>query len=371
MLAAARFGDEISHTKQRSGLLKGMLIGALIVGAVALTVVTAGIAAPGAAVVVGAVLTGAAVGGSIGQHVGMENLEPKGAINKAATTVFVNSRATPAARSCVDTALCQDHTLHPIMSGAATVYVEGFPFARVTDIGFCSFKISKGSPNVFVSEPTAACPGYENIIPEVEPWLQNLHLATGLIGSFLLGLGPLGWAGSAMTTGLGFGGSILGSRIGGALFGKWGAIGGGILGGFLGGGLGVGISRGLGRAGISGFNPATMSPRATLGSSTSRNYKETFFEANPGTRGEVVVHHAVEQQVLRRYPGVVSESQMHSLENLRGIPRSINSDIHLSQIRRSWNEFYRNNSNPTQAQILEHATRIDDQFGHLFNPPIR
>ena len=29
------------------------------------------------------------------------------------------------------------------------------------------FKIGKGSPNVFVSEPTAACPGYENIVPEV------------------------------------------------------------------------------------------------------------------------------------------------------------------------------------------------------------
>jgi hypothetical protein len=120
-----------------------------------------------------------------------------------------------------------------------------------------------------------------------------------------------------------------------------------------------------------GLRPVPPPPRATLGTSTSNNYKETFFTANSGTRGNVVVHHAVEQQVLRRYPGVVTQSQMHSLENLRGIPNNLNNTVHLSQIRRSWNEFYRNNPSPTQAQILDHATAIDNQFGHLFNPPIR
>ncbi len=69
---------------------------------------------------------------------------------------------------------------------------------------------------------------------------------------------------------------------------------------------------------------------ATLGTSISTNYKTTFFSAHPSLEGKVVVHHAVEQQVLTRYPGVVSESQMHSIENLRGIPKNINSDIHLS-----------------------------------------
>ncbi len=110
---------------------------------------------------------------------------------------------------------------------------------------------------------------------------------------------------------------------------------------------------------------------ARLGTSVSNDYRATFFAANPGLEGRVVVHHAVEQQTLTRFPGVISESELHSLENLRGIPVEINSDVHLSQIRKSWNQFYRLNSNPTQEQLLEQATKIDNQFGHLFLPPVR
>jgi len=110
--------------------------------------------------------------------------------------------------------------------------------------------------------------------------------------------------------------------------------------------------------------------KATFGSSTSTDYKGTFFEANPSLDGTVVVHHAVEQQVLNRYPGVVNESEMHSLENLRGIPKEINSDVHLSAIRKEWNQFYRNTQNPTQQQLLDKATEIDMKFGSNFNPPV-
>lgn len=120
--------------------------------------------------------------------------------------------------------------------------------------------------------------------------------------------------------------------------------------------------------------PAAASPgqRARFGTSTSTDYKRTFFTAHPGTEGDVVVHHAVEQQTLRRYPGVVSESEMHSLDNLRGIPKGeINNRVHLSQIRKEWNRFYKANPSPTQDQLLDFATKIDDKFGHLFNPPIR
>ena len=55
---------------------------------------------------------------------------------------------------------------------------------------------------------------------------------------------------------------------------------------------------------------------ATLGFSTSNNYKKTFFTAYPELEGQVVVHHAVEQQVLTRY-NIFSKSEIHSLENLR------------------------------------------------------
>ncbi len=36
---------------------------------------------------------------------------------------------------------------------------------------------------------------------------------------------------------------------------------------------------------------------------------------------DLVIHHAVEQQVMRRYPpGLFDRYELHSIENLRGIP---------------------------------------------------
>ncbi|MFI9355122.1 RHS repeat-associated core domain-containing protein [Streptomyces lydicus] len=111
---------------------------------------------------------------------------------------------------------------------------------------------------------------------------------------------------------------------------------------------------------------------ASVGHAASHNYKKNFFEAHPELKGQVVVHHAIEQQVLRRYPGLFSPSEMHSLENLRGIPKGdINSRIHLSEIRVSWNEFYNSHPSPTRQQVLDHATRVDDSLGHWFNPRVR
>ena len=90
---------------------------------------------------------------------------------------------------------------------------------------------------------------------------------------------------------------------------------------------------------------------------------------------KVVRHHAVEQQVLTRYPKVVTRKEMHSMANLRGIPKDKNSDIHLSKIRREWNKFYKKFESqgkfPTKDELLQKATEIDDKYGHLFDPPIR
>jgi hypothetical protein len=75
--------------------------------------------------------------------------------------------------------------------------------------------------------------------------------------------------------------------------------------------------------------------------------------------------------VQKRYPGLVSDSELHSLENLRGIPKDVNSDIHLSKIRKEWNKFYRENPKPTQQQLLDKATEIDIKYGSQFNPPAK
>ncbi len=111
--------------------------------------------------------------------------------------------------------------------------------------------------------------------------------------------------------------------------------------------------------------------KAFFSVSTSNQYRETFFEAFPYLRGLVWVHHAIEQQVLKRYPGVITQSELNSLANLRGIPNEINSDVHLSQIRILWNNFYNTHATATKQQLLDYATQIDNMFGSQFNPPIR
>ena len=99
----------------------------------------------------------------------------------------------------------------------------------------------------------------------------------------------------------------------------------------------------------------------------------TFARAYPDIdMSTVVVHHAVERNVLNRYRGLFEEYELHSIENLRGIPNDVNAEIHLSAIRKSWDEFQRTFSRlgrmPTKQEVLDHATHIDDLYGHLFTP---
>ncbi|MDX8514925.1 hypothetical protein [Mesorhizobium captivum] len=102
----------------------------------------------------------------------------------------------------------------------------------------------------------------------------------------------------------------------------------------------------------------------------SKNYRKTFFREYPELIGLVFIHHRIEQKVLKRYIGIISEEMMHSLENLRGIPKELNSVLHLSIIRREWDAFYRQNPTTTLQKLLEKADEIDQKYGHLFNPPI-
>jgi RHS repeat-associated protein len=104
------------------------------------------------------------------------------------------------------------------------------------------------------------------------------------------------------------------------------------------------------------------------------DYRAVFFAAHPELEGKVIVHHAIEQQVLKEFPGVMTEAEIHSLENLRGIPKSINSDVHLSQIRIEWNRFYepfrKAGTAPSKSQLLQKASEIDRKYGSMFVPPV-
>jgi hypothetical protein len=121
---------------------------------------------------------------------------------------------------------------------------------------------------------------------------------------------------------------------------------------------------------VVGCSVAAESAGATLGGSTRLDYAKTFFEVNPGLKGDVVVHHAIPQRAMKLYPDAITSSELHSLENLRGIPKEINTELHIKQINREWDQFYRQNATATQQQLLNKATEIDIKYGTRFNPPV-
>ncbi|WP_234485126.1 S-layer homology domain-containing protein [Bacillus cereus] len=102
----------------------------------------------------------------------------------------------------------------------------------------------------------------------------------------------------------------------------------------------------------------------------SKNYRKTFFDQYPELKGNVVVHHAVEQQVLKKYPNLFTEAEIHDIQNLRGIPKEINNEIHLSKIRKDWNEFYKSNPNPTKKEVIDYMIELDKRYGDKFTPPV-
>jgi hypothetical protein len=114
--------------------------------------------------------------------------------------------------------------------------------------------------------------------------------------------------------------------------------------------------------------PPLKSTVSSFGNAPNDRYREVFFERYPDLKGLVKVHHAVEQQTLKLYPDQVTPSQIHSIENLRGIPNEKNSDLHLSKIRIELNRFYRANPHPTAEQLLKMSDYIDSKYGSEFLP---
>ncbi|MBP1127130.1 MULTISPECIES: PAAR domain-containing protein [Pseudomonas] len=369
MSHAARVGDPIEHTGSLTGLLAGLAVGAI--GA-ALIVGTGGLAA---VAIIGA---SAAAGAGIGQVIGSLSYcnHETGHILTGSGNVHINGK--PAARAHVDTAKCDDHGPGPktLAQGSSTVYINNMPAARVDDRTVCDARISSGSGNVWIGGETETT---DEISPEVPALLEWAVLGLGLASAFVLASPVIVIAGLVG----GIAGGLGGNWAGGKLFGdgsngqKLMALGGALLGGGLGAKGGKWFDaryeikvQGLG-SNLGNVKIVPKTPKATFGKATSDDYKATFFEANPSQKGKVVVHHAVEQQVQKRYPGVVKNEELHSLENLRGIPKEQNSELHLSFIRKEWNKFYRETPSATKQQLLDKATEIDNMIGSQFAPPIK
>ncbi|UDL89508.1 hypothetical protein LGH82_31400 [Mesorhizobium sp. PAMC28654] len=110
---------------------------------------------------------------------------------------------------------------------------------------------------------------------------------------------------------------------------------------------------------------------AKVGWAKSKNYRKTFFDANPTlNRSDYVVHHSVEQRINKKYPNLFTNEELNSIENLRGIRKEFDINLHLKVIRSEWDEFYKTHATATRQQVLDYATHLDKKYGHLFDPPI-
>ncbi|WP_292681377.1 hypothetical protein [Mesorhizobium sp.] len=110
---------------------------------------------------------------------------------------------------------------------------------------------------------------------------------------------------------------------------------------------------------------------AKVGWTKSKNYRKTFFAANPTLNsGKYVIHHAVEQRITKKYPGLFAEEELHSIDNLRGIRQEFDINLHQKVIQSEWHEFYQTHVTATRQQVLDYASHLDKKYGHLFDPPI-
>ncbi len=135
------------------------------------------------------------------------------------------------------------------------------------------------------------------------------------------------------------------------------------------------LSHSIHSTNVSAINYVEMLRNPSVGRAANTTFLSTWREVFPSLKGgNFNVHHAIEQQVLNKWPGLFDELEINSFENLRGISGELNPDIHLSKIRIEWNKFYDEyplGTTPTRQEVLNYAKHVDDLLGKYFSPPIR
>ncbi|MFB8281695.1 SHOCT domain-containing protein [Nocardia colli] len=69
-------------------------------------------------------------------------------------------------------------------------------------------------------------------------------------------------------------------------------------------------------------------------------YRQNFWDATGWTPFGKVIHHAIEQWIFDKFPGIFEEFERNLPENLRAIWNEDNSDLHLSKLRLAWDFVY-------------------------------
>jgi hypothetical protein len=114
-----------------------------------------------------------------------------------------------------------------------------------------------------------------------------------------------------------------------------------------------------------------------VGAASRLDHIKTFKEAFPEINSNSIyqIHHAIPQASQYR-DNLINGYQIHSIENLRGIP-SDKSWTH-GEITGRWTTWYNTKKDPTTGafnytlqEALDFAKTIDDVYGVHFIPPSR
>ena len=185
--AAARVGDPIQHSNSFMGMMIGAAIGfavglAIAAVAIALAPATGGLSLMAAVGAIGGVMAFTGQGALMGEEKGAKSKTPTGEIIVGDHGVIINDK--PAARGVTDTAACKKDGSAPqkIAQGSQTVFINGYPAARVGDRLVCDGEIASGSPNVFIGADPA---DYLDRHKEVPDWLHTLAEVTMWIGTVI------------------------------------------------------------------------------------------------------------------------------------------------------------------------------------------
>ncbi|NUP12112.1 MAG: hypothetical protein HOW73_39200 [Polyangiaceae bacterium] len=201
---AARLGDEVGHTKA----VEWMKLGLCIAGAIVVTVATGGVAAiaagatitaSGAMLAAGGAMATIAGGGLLGLHLGEAQSDGPSCsvVESGSEDTFIEGKE--AARAGVDTV---GHDDDVVATGAATVFVNRMPLARIGEETQCGGKLIRTSVRTFIGGDSGS------VIPENErkheagnaPLILQgllfggLTLMTGGLASGYMAAGWSGWA---------------------------------------------------------------------------------------------------------------------------------------------------------------------------------
>jgi hypothetical protein len=107
-------------------------------------------------------------------------------------------------------------------------------------------------------------------------------------------------------------------------------------------------------------------PSTGLGESARKKFDQVRddYATRLGVTSGGQVHHAVELQVLDRYPGVFTEQTLNSFENMRGIATELanKKQLHNSKVRDLWDRHYSRIDREINTRGLLPGTSAYDEF---------